>query len=134
MGLSVIAISERPSNPLPGVTLNKFLRFFAILYFTNLGQWAYVSIFVAGLALSALLPLMITLAGVVYPQMAGTVIGSVKVAIPIGGILMPFLMSVLASQASLQVALLIFPLAMTLAFILLLNELRRLPALEEPVS
>jgi fucose permease len=101
--------------------------FFGLMVTLKLGQWSYVTIFLAGLAMSALLPLMITLAGQAYPDMAGTVTGSIKVAIPIGGILIPFLMSLLAGLATLQVALLIFPLALLLAFVLLWFELKRSP-------
>lgn len=99
--------------------------FFGLMVTLRLGQWSYVTIFLAGLAMSALLPLMITLAGQAYPTMAGTVTGSIKVAIPIGGILIPFLMSLVAGLASLQVALLVFPLALLLAFVLLWYELGR---------
>jgi fucose permease len=107
--------------------------FFALMFFLNLGQYAYISIFLAGVSLSALLPLIITYAGQVYENMAGTVIGSIKVAIPIGGILIPVLMSLVAKVASLQVALIVFPLALLLAFILLWFEFRRAPALKHPV-
>lgn len=108
--------------------------FFAMLYLPNLGKLTYIAIFLAGLAMSALLPLMITLAGVVYPEMAGTVIGTIKVAIPIGGILLPFLMSLLARAASFQMALLIFPTAMLLAFVVLYLAFRRMPALDSSTA
>ncbi len=101
--------------------------FFGLMVIVNLGQWSYVTIFLAGLAMSALLPLMITLAGQAYPEMAGTVTGSIKVAIPIGGIVLPFVMSLVANMATLQSALLVFPLALLLAFALLWLELRRAP-------
>jgi fucose permease len=106
--------------------------FFAFLFIVDLGQWSYMSIFLAGLGLSGLLPLMITLAGIVYPQMAGTVIGSIKVAIPIGGILIPLLMSLVTGLASFKVSLLIFPLALLLAFSILFFQFRRSPILESP--
>jgi fucose permease len=106
--------------------------FFAFLFIVDLGQWSYMSIFLAGLGLSGLLPLMITLAGTVYPQMAGTVIGSIKVAIPIGGILIPLLMSLVTGLASFKVSLLIFPLALLLAFSILFFQFRRSPILESP--
>ena len=105
--------------------------FFGLMVTLRLGQWSYVTIFLAGLAMSALLPLMITLAGQAYPEMAGTVTGSIKVAIPIGGILIPFLMSLVAGLATLQLALLVFPLALLLAFSLLWFELKRSPALQD---
>jgi fucose permease len=101
--------------------------FFTILYFAGLGQWTYVSVFLAGMAMSALFPLMITLAGQAYPEMAGTVIGAIKVAIPIGGIVLPFAMSLASSAASLPVALAIYPLALLLALGLLAAVLRRRP-------
>lgn len=106
--------------------------FFAFLFIVDLGQWSYISIFLAGLGISALLPLMITLAGIVYPQMAGTVIGSIKVAIPVGGIMIPLLMSLVTGLASFQVSLLIFPLALLLAFSVLFFQFRRSPILESP--
>jgi fucose permease len=101
--------------------------FFGLMVTLRVGQWTYVTVFLAGLAMSALVPLIITLAGQAYPEMAGTVTGSIKVAIPIGGIVIPFFMSLVASAASFQVSLLIFPLALLLAFVLLWFELRRLP-------
>jgi FHS family glucose/mannose:H+ symporter-like MFS transporter len=106
--------------------------FFTFLFIVDLGQWSYMSIFLAGLGISALLPLIITLAGMVYPQMAGTVIGSIKVAIPVGGIMIPLLMSLVAGLASFQVSLLIFPLALLLAFSVFLFQFRRSPSLESP--
>lgn len=106
--------------------------FFAFLFIVDLGQWSYMSIFLAGLGISALLPLMITLAGIVYPQMAGTVIGSIKVAIPVGGIMIPLLMSLVTGLASFQVSLLIFPLSLLLAFSVLFFQFRRSPILESP--
>jgi len=105
---------------------------FTVLYYVNLGSFVYLSIFLAGLSISAILPLMITLAGQMYTHMTGTVIGSIKVAIPIGGILIPLAMSLLSRQASLQVALIVFPLGLLLAFSLLLIEYRRQVAIESP--
>jgi fucose permease len=102
--------------------------FFGLMVTLRLGQWSYITIFLAGLAMSALVPLIITLAGQAYPDMAGTVTGSVKVAMPIGGIVIPFLMSMGVRATSLQTALLIFPLALFVAFLLLWSELRRSPS------
>ena len=67
-----------------------------------------------------------------YPdRFVAVVTGSIKVAIPIGGILIPFLMSIVSQAASLQAALLVFPLSLLLAFVLLWWELRRSPAAAE---
>jgi FHS family glucose/mannose:H+ symporter-like MFS transporter len=90
------------------------------LYLIDFGSLTYVAVFVAGLALSALLPLMLTIAGLLYPEIAGTVLGALKVAIPVGGMVLPFLMSIVARQFSLQAALLLYPLAFLLGFGLLL--------------
>jgi fucose permease len=106
--------------------------FFGIMVTLRLGQWTYITIFLAGLAMSALVPLIITLAGQAYPEMAGTATGSIKVAFPIGGIMIPFIMSLVAQAASLQAALLVFPLALLLAFVLLWLALRSAPAAADP--
>ncbi len=94
--------------------------FFLGLYFFNLGWFTYPAIFLAGVTLSAMLPLIITLASLLFKDIAGTVIGTIKVAIPIGGILLPFIMSLTARYTSFQASLLIMPLAFLLAFGLLL--------------
>lgn len=89
------------------------------LYFIDIGNLIYVAIFLAGLSISALLPLMLTQASLLYPEIAGTVMGSIKVAIPLGGILIPFLMSVLVNYAGFQLSLIVFPLSFLLAFFLI---------------
>ena len=65
----------------------------AVLFFVPLGVLTYVVVFLAGFAMSALLPLMLSFAGSRFREMSGTVMGTVKVAIPIGGALLPFVMS-----------------------------------------
>lgn len=85
------------------------------LYFLDLGGAMYLMIFLAGITISAAFPLIITLAGLQFKDHAGTVIGAIKVAVPIGGILIPFGMSLIAQFDSLQTSLLIFPLAFLLA-------------------
>jgi len=86
------------------------------LYYLDLNEFTYPLIYIAGITLSALLPLIITLAGLLFKDMAGTVIGTIKVAIPIGGILLPFLMSLIARHSNLQTSLLVMPVAALLAF------------------
>jgi len=103
---------------------------FAVIVFTALfsldsGNLVYGLIFLAGLAISALLPLMLTLTGLVYKDMAGTALGAIKVAIPLGGILIPFTMSILAEYAGFQVSLLVFPFAFLLGFLILFFGFRR---------
>ncbi len=100
---------------------------YAVVVLAPLGPWAYAGFFAAGLSISALMPMMITLAGLAYPATAGTVIGAIKVAIPIGGIVVPFLLSLAARQTSLATALLLLPLALLLAFVWLALAMRAAP-------
>jgi fucose permease len=97
----------------------------AVLYFVPLGVLTYVVIFLAGFAMSALLPLMLSYAGSRFREMSGTVMGTVKVAIPIGGALLPFVMSLMTRAFSFQASLLVYPLAMLAGFLLVLDASRR---------
>ena len=106
---------------------------FSGMYFLNLGDVLYLIIFLAGLTLSAIFPLMLSLAGLVYPEIAGMVLGTIKVAIPIGGILLPFLLGLLARNSSFEIALIIFPLAGLLALILTYFQFKTLKKIE-PVN
>jgi fucose permease len=103
---------------------------FAALLLIEFGPLTYPAVFLAGLAMSALVPLLITLAGLLYPEMAGTVLGTIKVAIPVGGIMLPFLMSIVARQVSLLAALLLFPLAFLLGFLILFLTIRKVKPAE----
>jgi MFS family permease len=69
-----------------------------------------VLLFLLGLTVSSLLPLLITLTGLLYKDMAGTALGIVKLGIPLGGILVPSILSLVARYASFQASLLLFPL------------------------
>jgi hypothetical protein len=105
--------------------------FFSVLLFVDLGGlFIYLNMYLAGMALSALTPLVITLGGLLYEHMAGTVLGTIKMAMPVGGILISLLMSVIARQISLQVALLIFPATLLTAFVILFFALRRTKSLQ----
>lgn len=99
---------------------------YSILYFFDINYLTYGVIFLAGLSISASLPLILTQAGLLYQDMAGTVLGSIKVAIPIGGIMIPFLMSILVRIANFETSLIIFPLCFLLGFLLtyLISPLR----------
>ena len=99
---------------------------FGGLFLVNFGPLTYVVMFLAGLALSALVPLIISWAGLLYPEIAGTVLGAIKVAIPFGGIILPFFMSIIAKQVSLQAALLLFPVAALVGFGLVYLTMRQL--------
>jgi MFS family permease len=82
----------------------------------------YAIIFVSGMTLSALLPLIITLAGLIYKDMSGTVLGIIKIAIPLGGIFVPFFISIISKYISFGLSLLIFPFIALASFIVLLTN------------
>jgi MFS family permease len=79
------------------------------LFFTDLGNYTYVLTYFTGMTFSALLPLVITLAGLMYREYAGTVLGIIKIAIPIGGSLIPFIFSMLSKYVSFKAGLALFP-------------------------
>ncbi len=93
---------------------------YGILFTANLGNLVYVLAYIAGFALSALLPMMLSAAGLLYREMPGTVLGLVKVAIPLGSIVLPLIMGLVAQYSSFQSSLLVFPAAFALAFLLML--------------
>lgn len=99
--------------------------FLSALYLTELGWATYGLIFFTGMTISALLPLLITLGGVMYKDMAGTVLGIIKIAIPIGGILIPFLISVLSKYASFKTSLLLFPLISGTGFLIMFINVKK---------
>lgn len=90
--------------------------FYLGLFFIDLGNLTYGVIFLAGFTYSAMLPFIITLAGLHFKDQAGTVIGIIKFAIPIGGILLPLILSLSSRYAGLQAALAMYPLGFLLAF------------------
>ncbi len=107
---------------------------YTALYFVDLGSFIYGLIFLAGLGMSALIPLMLTLAGLLYPDMAGTVLGAIKVAFPLGGIILPFVMSLLAGRLSLTASTILFPLSFLAGFLLLWWVLRGVQVVKPEVA
>ncbi len=100
-----------------------------MLYFTvNLGLLIWPFTFVAGLSVSALLPLILAYAGLAFPNMPGTVMGAVKIAIPVGGIVMPLLLSAVTATASFGTALLLPPAGLFVGLLLWLWLSRTQPA------
>ncbi|HJS30177.1 MAG TPA: MFS transporter, partial [Anaerolineales bacterium] len=95
---------------------------FSALFFVGLGDLTLAAVFLAGLATSALLPLVLSLASLLFPATAGTVMGTIKIAIPLGGIVIPFVMSLVSSSLSFQASLLVFPIALLLGLILILTS------------
>jgi predicted MFS family arabinose efflux permease len=95
--------------------------FSAILFFAGLSRLltGFV-LFVLGITVSALFPLLITLTGIIYRELSGTALGIVKLGVPLGGILIPLALSLIARYASFQLSLAVFP-ALALTGCLLLT-------------
>jgi predicted MFS family arabinose efflux permease len=107
---------------------------YSSLYFINLGAGIYLLIFLAGFSLSALLPLILTVAGLNYPESSGTVMGAIKVAIPIGGILLPLIMSIIAKNSSFQMSLIVYPVSLMIGFVLLSIIIREVRIVERVIE
>ena len=93
---------------------------FTALYFVDAGRLTYVTIAAAGLALSAPLPLMLALAGLLYPNAAGTAMAVLKVSGGLGGVIVPSLMSVVTRASSLQAAMAVYPIVCVVGLALML--------------
>ena len=100
----------------------------AMIYFVDVGVFVYPLLFVSGLMISSLLPLIVTYTGLVLPTMTGTAIAAVKVAIPAGGLVIPFIMSIVAEAINEPVSLAIPALAGIAGSLLLSLQRRRLTA------
>jgi MFS family permease len=90
------------------------------LYFIDAGPITYVLVYFSGLTVSALVPLLIAITGLTYKDISGTAMGVIKLALPIGGILIPFINSMLARYISFKVSLLVFPVTMAFSCIILI--------------
>ncbi len=97
----------------------------AVLYFARFSQvLTYPIIALTGLSIAPLLPMMISLAGLIYRDTAGTAMGVVKVALPLGGIVVPFLLSVVTDTISFEVSLIVFPAVATIGLIVFASSAR----------
>ncbi|MGQ9501575.1 MAG: MFS transporter [Anaerolineae bacterium] len=105
---------------------------YSVLFAADLGNFVYIFIYVAGFSLSALLPMMLSAAGLLYREMSGTVLGLVKIAIPLGSIILPLVMGLVANHSSFQSSLLIFPAAFAVAFLLMLSIQSRMRLTKKP--
>ncbi len=94
--------------------------FISCVYFTNVGRFIYVFVFFSGMSVSALVPLIIAITGLTYKDISGTAMGVIKLAMPIGGVLIPFTHSLLTKYVSFEKSLLLFPVIMAVSFIILL--------------
>jgi predicted MFS family arabinose efflux permease len=96
----------------------------SLLFLVDFGPLTLPVTFLAGLTVSALLPLILAYAGLAFPAMAGTVMGAVKIAIPVGGIITPLLMSAVTSVSSFAVALLVVPAGLLCGLLILFSSNR----------
>ncbi len=100
-----------------------------VLFFVTLPPgWTVVFLILTGLSISSLLPLLITLTGTMYRSLSGSALGILKLAVPIGGIVVPLIVSILSRWTSFQIALGIFPLLQALGFIVLAAGGKRIQA------
>lgn len=93
---------------------------FGVMYYLDPDVLIYPIIFLAGGSISALLPLMLAHAGQIHKESAGSVLGIIKVAIPLGGIVIPAVFAFVQKLTTFQNTLGIYPIAFSIAFIVLL--------------
>jgi fucose permease len=93
-----------------------------------------VVFFLSGTAISCVFPLIVTLTGRLFSDMSGTALGIVKLGIPLGGIVIPLVLSIVSRWASFGISLGIFPLLGTGGLILLAANLRMIRAKLDGVS
>lgn len=91
-----------------------------LLYGVDVGPATYLVVFLSGFAVSSLLPLITTMGGLVYPEMSGTALGVIKMGIPAGGILVPFLISVAVPVFGARCAFFVFPVVSACAFLMVI--------------
>jgi len=87
---------------------------------------AYILLVVSGATISVLFPLTIALAGLKYPEMSGMVMGIIKLGIPVGGIVVPLMLSLFVQAASFEASLVLFPAIGIAGFILALTHRKQL--------
>ena len=93
--------------------------FLTVLSFASPGTaMAYILLIVSGATISVIFPLIIALAGLKYPDMSGTVMGIIKLGIPVGGIVVPLIMSLLVQATSFKTSLILFPIIGIAGFLL----------------
>jgi len=112
-----------------------FMGFFIFgdMYYLGSGLLIYPIIFLAGGAISALLPLMLAHAGQIHKESAGSVLGIIKVAIPLGGILIPAAFAFVQKLTTFQSTLGIYPLAFLIAFLVLLSFRKTITGISDEI-
>jgi fucose permease len=128
-GRLVLGILAR-KNQLCGYILALFALTTGILSFLLLTSsgviMMYILLIVSGATISVIFPLIITLTGLRYPDMSGTVMGIIKLGIPAGGIVVPFMFSLLVQATSFKAALMLFPGIGITGFMLALSNRKQL--------
>jgi len=92
---------------------------FSLLFLVDLRGLTLPMAFLAGIAMSSQLPLILSYTGLAYRNMTGTVLGAVKIGIPVGGIVIPLLFSAMTGATSFAIALWILPAGLLLGLVLL---------------
>jgi fucose permease len=77
----------------------------------------YTFIVFSGLMITNLLPLLIAMSGQWFPDAPATAMGILKLGIPVGGVVIPFLLSAATQTFSLQIGLFVFPLTALAGFV-----------------
>ncbi len=128
-GRLVLGVLARKSQ-----LLNYIIALFALtaavlsfLLFASPGTiMAYILLIVSGTTISVIFPLIIALTGLKYPEMSGMVMGIIKLGIPVGGIVVPLMLSLLVQLTSFKTALVLFPLIGVVGFMLALSHRKQL--------
>jgi len=99
----------------------------SITYFVPMSDYMiYTMLFLYGANVSVIFPLIITLAGLRFPEMAGTAMSFIKLGIPIAGIISPVVLSLLSRYTGFASALFIFPTVGAIGFVLSLMNRKKL--------
>lgn len=96
--------------------------FFSLLYLmdTNSILLTTVLIYLCGLTISATFPIILSITGIIYKEMAGTALGIIKMGIPIGGIVIPLFVSLASRFFSFRISLALFPFFSLVSFLIML--------------
>ena len=101
--------------------------FLTVLLFASPGAvMVYVLLIVSGATISVIFPLIIALAGLKYSEMSGTAMGIIKLGIPVGGIVVPLIMSLLVQATSFKASLILFPFIGIAGFMLAFSQRKQL--------
>lgn len=100
---------ERPGRIAAVAAVGAFATSVVFYLLPLTGVALFVAASVMGLTVAPLLPLTIAVAGLRYRSVAGTAMGMVKLAIPVGGIVIPGLIGLVSDLVSFSAALYLFP-------------------------